>query len=50
MLPIYTGSRTRPDTAALELLDAAVAGLQIPDAVAARWGLDLTAAPLDMSR
>lgn len=32
--------------------DAAVAGLQIPDAVAQRWGLDLTPArpPLEMSR
>jgi hypothetical protein len=33
-----------------ELLDAAVAGLQIPDAAALRWGLDLTPAPLEMSR
>ena len=37
----------------VELLDAAVAGLQIPEAVALRWGLDLTPAgppPLEMSR
>jgi hypothetical protein len=33
-----------------ELLDAAVAGLQIPEGVAARWGLDLTPAPLEVSR
>lgn len=40
------------DTPVFELLDAAVAGLQIPEAVALRWGVDLTPAgpPLQMSR
>jgi hypothetical protein len=38
------------DTPVFELLDAAVAGLQIPEAVALRWGLDLTPTPQEMSR
>ena len=51
--PIGRWERYLPaNTPVFELLDAAVAGLQIPDAVAQRWGLDLTPArpPLEMSR
>jgi len=51
--PIGRWDRFLPaDTPAFELLDAAVAGLQIREAVALRWGLDLTPArpPLEMSR
>ena len=51
--PIGRWDRFLPaDKPVFELLDAAVAGLQIPEAVALRWRLDLRPArpPLEMSR